>query len=103
VPDAYLFEPWRMPATLQQHLNLTVGRGAEFDIPEPVIDLQTATREAKAKLHGLRAKPEIRAGKAAIVEKHGSRSNVGANRPNATAKRQKASIKSDKLQIALDF
>jgi deoxyribodipyrimidine photo-lyase len=51
VPDMWLFEPWRMPLELQERLNLAVGVGAEFDIPEPVVDLQTATREAKAKLH----------------------------------------------------
>jgi deoxyribodipyrimidine photo-lyase len=37
------------------------------------VDLQQATREAKAKLHGVRARPEVKAGKAAIIEKHGSR------------------------------
>jgi deoxyribodipyrimidine photo-lyase len=99
VPDTYLFEPWRMPITLQQHLKLTVGKGAEFDIPEPAVDLQTATREAKAKLHGLRAQPEVREAKAAIVEKHASRSK----RPSTAAKRQKATSSVANPQIALDF
>jgi deoxyribodipyrimidine photo-lyase len=104
VPDTWLFEPWRMPPELQERLNLTVGAGAEFDIPEPVVDLQTATRDAKAKLHGLRAQPEVRAGKAAIVEKHASRSNVGAKKPASTSTpRRKATSKPDNAQIALDF
>jgi deoxyribodipyrimidine photo-lyase len=103
VPDTYLFEPWRMPLTLQQHLKLTVGKGAEFDIPEPVVDLQTATREAKAKLHGRRALPEVKAGKAAIVEKHASRSNVRAKRPSTAVKRQKVRSIAASLQITLDF
>jgi deoxyribodipyrimidine photo-lyase len=108
VPDTYLFEPWRMPLTLQQHLKLTVGAGAEFDIPEPVVDLQTATREAKAKLHGLRAQPQVKAGKAAIVEKHGSRANLSSNlraQKPATKRtsRSKSTAKPDNSQIALDF
>jgi deoxyribodipyrimidine photo-lyase len=99
VPDTYLFEPWRMPLTLQQHLKLTVGKGAEYDIPEPVVDLQTATREAKAKLHGRRALPEVKAGKAAIVEKHASRA-----KPPATALKRKAiAMASASPQITLDF
>jgi deoxyribodipyrimidine photo-lyase len=89
VPDAWLFEPWRMPQVMREHLNLTIGVGAEFDIPEPLLDLQTATREAKAKLFGLRAQPEVKAGKAAIVEKHASR----AKKPAAkTTSRRKATV-----------
>jgi deoxyribodipyrimidine photo-lyase len=104
VPDAWLFEPWRMPQVMQEHLKLTIGKGEQFDIPEPLLDLQTATREAKAKLFGLRAQPEVRAGKAAIVEKHASR----ARKPALKAKPQrkaavKASVKSENQQIALDF
>jgi deoxyribodipyrimidine photo-lyase len=99
VPDTWLFEPWRMPQVMQEHLKLTVGVGAEFDIPQPVVDLQTATREAKAKLHGLRAQPEVKAGKAAIIEKHASR----AKRPGTAAKRQKSTSISVSPQIALDF
>jgi deoxyribodipyrimidine photo-lyase len=69
VPDAWLFEPWRMPADLQARCGVRVGD----DIPMPIVDLALATRQAKARLHGLRAQPEVRAAKAAIVEKHGSR------------------------------
>ena len=99
VPDAWLFEPWRMPVVMQEHLKLTVGKGAEFDIPEPVVDLQTATREAKAKLFGLRAQPEVRAGKAAIVEKHASR----AKKLTRATKPKKSISESVYQQIALDF
>ena len=104
VPDAWLFEPWRMPQVMQEHLKLTVGKGAEFDIPEPLLDLQTATREAKAKLFGLRAQPEVKAGKAAIIEKHASRANSGAKMPaSKSASHRKETTKFDDLQIALDF
>lgn len=69
VPDSWLFEPWRMPESVQAACGVRVGQ----DIPLPVVDLATATREVKARLHGLRAKPEVKAAKAAIVDKHGSR------------------------------
>jgi deoxyribodipyrimidine photo-lyase len=88
-----------MPSAMQEHLGLTIGVGSEYDIPEPLVDLQIATREAKAKLHGLRAQPQVKAGKAAIVEKHGSR----AKRPSSAAKRQKVTSITANPQIALDF
>jgi deoxyribodipyrimidine photo-lyase len=69
VPDAWLFEPWRMPLDLQRRCGLRVGE----DIPVPLVDLATATRHAKARVHALRAEPAVRAAKQAIVDKHGSR------------------------------
>jgi deoxyribodipyrimidine photo-lyase len=69
VPDAWLFEPWRMPPEVQRHCGLTVG----VDIPEPVVDLAQATRRSKAALHARRAEPEVRAGKRAVIEQHASR------------------------------
>lgn len=69
VPDAWLFEPWRMPPDLQARYGVVVGQ----DIAIPLVDLQIATREAKARLHALRAQPGVKAAKAAIVRKHGSR------------------------------
>jgi len=41
--------------------------------PLPPVDLDSATRAAKDRLHNLRRSREVRAGKAAIVEKHASR------------------------------
>ncbi len=69
VPPAWLLEPWRMPESVQQRCGVRVGK----DIPAPLVDLAVATRAAKARLHERRAQPAVRAAKAAIVEKHGSR------------------------------
>jgi deoxyribodipyrimidine photo-lyase len=69
VPDAWLFEPWKMPSDLQQRYGVQVG----VDIAMPLVDLEIATRSAKQRLHALRAQPKVRAAKAAIVAKHGSR------------------------------
>ena len=69
VPDTWIFEPWRMPDSLQiQH-----GLHATQDIAQPLVNLEEATREAKKRLFALRAQADVKAGKAAIVEKHASR------------------------------
>ena len=90
VPDSWLFEPWRMPADLQARHGLQPG-----DIAEPPLDLETATRAAKARLFALKAQPDIRAAKAAIVQKHGSR-----KRPPTPSRGKKAASKN---QMDLDF
>ena len=69
VPEAWLFEPWRMPPEVQRHCGLTVGE----DIPVPLVDLGEATRRAKAALHARRADPDVKAGKGAVIQKHASR------------------------------
>ena len=69
VPDTWLFEPWRMPEAMQLRLGLRPG----IDLPVPPVDLDAATRLARQRLFALRARPEIKSAKAAIVEKHGSR------------------------------
>ena len=44
VPDARLLEPWRMPPDVQA----TLRRARGHDIAVPLVDLDTATRTAKA-------------------------------------------------------
>lgn len=45
--------------------------------PLPPVDLEAATRVAKARLHLLRQAPEVRAANAAIVDRHASRKAQG--------------------------
>lgn len=78
VPDMWLFEPWRMPKNLQDNTGVTVGK----DIARPVCELEAATRAAKQKIFGLRAKPEVKVAKKAIVKKHGSRKQLEPNMNN---------------------
>jgi deoxyribodipyrimidine photo-lyase len=104
VPDAWLFEPWRMPPDVQARCGLRVGADAQADIPLPQVDLDAATREAKARVHGLRAQPDVKAAKAAIVDKHGSRTfRDGASRSSPrtrkTATSQVASEPSPQLDL----
>ena len=58
---------------MQAQCGVTVG----VDIPFPVVDLETATRTAKARVHALRKQADVRGAKAAIVEKHASRRGWG--------------------------
>lgn len=100
VPDCWLFEPWRMPPELQASCGIVVGR----DIPVPLVDLETATRAAKARLFALRAQPEVRAAKAAIVDKHASRksgSRSGKTRSGPAAASEK--IPPASTQLSLEF
>jgi deoxyribodipyrimidine photo-lyase len=88
VPDTWLFEPWRMPQSLLAQHGLTGGQ----DIFQPRVDLDDSTREAKKKLFALRAQPAIKAGKAAIIEKHASRKKTSRvstkNKPQAPNNQQ---------------
>ncbi|MET3135784.1 deoxyribodipyrimidine photo-lyase [Undibacterium sp. GrIS 1.2] len=82
VPDSWLFEPWRMPPDVQAACGVQVG----VDIAMPVVDIDLATREAKARLFALRTQSGVKSAKAAIVEKHGSRKkDTGRTRRKSAA------------------
>jgi deoxyribodipyrimidine photo-lyase len=104
VPEAWVFEPWRMPANLQSVCGVTIGR----DIAEPICDLESSTREAKQKVFALRADPLIKAEKKAIVKKHGSRKQLepaksdDLRRTKSTAKRPKMAL-ANSTQLTLDL
>ena len=77
VPDSWLFEPWRMSADVQARCGVRVGQ----DIAVPPVELADALRESKTRMHALRRQPAVRAAKAAVVERHGSRRGMpGASR-----------------------
>jgi len=69
VPDAWLFEPWRMPPEVQARCGVVVDE----DIAMPLVDLVQATRVAKQRVYALRTDPEVVAAQAGIVRRHGSR------------------------------
>ncbi|NIC40419.1 FAD-binding domain-containing protein [Aquabacterium sp. A08] len=109
VPDSWLFEPWRMPPDLQARCGVRVGD----DIPAPPVDLATALRQAKDRLHALRRQPAVKAAQAAVVDKHGSRRGMpgggrnarGEERPAPKARRGPTSAPSGTTagQLSLDF
>ena len=69
VPDTWLFEPWRMPASVQAQCGVVVGR----DIPMPIVDLDAATKVSKQRLHARRQQPEVKAANSGVVTTHASR------------------------------
>ncbi|MCQ8119561.1 FAD-binding domain-containing protein [Methylomonas rosea] len=92
VPPEWLFEPWRMPLKLQQQCGVVV----DVDIAAPLVDLEWATRQAKARLYQVRGRAEVKAAKAAIVEKHGSR--------KLPTRRRKTKVEAgDWVQTQLEF
>lgn len=94
VPDAWLFEPWRMPEDLQRQHGLVPG----VDLPQPPVEFENATRLAKARVHALRGQPEVREAKSAIVRKHGSRQRTPRQRAQRGGKMNRA-----REQLDLDF
>lgn len=87
VPNTWIIEPWRMPPDIQAQCGVYLGK----QIVEPVVDLATATRQAKERIYALRSQEPVRATKAAIVKKHGSRL-IRRRRPSPLS-----------LQQSLDF
>ena len=64
IPDQFIFEPWLAPARFRQS---TSGL-----IIEPIVDLAQATREAKVKVHALRAQSSVVAETQSVIRKHAS-------------------------------
>jgi deoxyribodipyrimidine photo-lyase len=93
VPDTWLFEPWKMPPSVQAQCGVVVGT----HWPEPVVDLPAATRSAKALLHTRRNTPQVREGKQAIIEQHASR------RVTQPTQRRRTPPAHQDPQTALDF
>ncbi len=105
VPDLFLFEPWTMPADVQAAYDIQLGG----DIPFPLVEIEVATRAAKAKLFAVRGQAEVRAGKSAVVKKHGSRSTRNVKRDKNRSKEPKsrgdniAAGVDDEQQLGFDF
>ena len=88
-----------MPPDVQARCGVRVGH----DIAVPLVDLDTATRTAKARVHGLRAQPAVRAAQAAIVEKHGSRQFRDGGSAQAPAQARARNAAQHPQQQTLDF
>jgi deoxyribodipyrimidine photo-lyase len=82
VPDPWLFEPWKMPPNLQPARTSI----ANPLIEKPVVDLTSAVRESKNRLHARRQSPEVRMWNQAVVDKHASRKTVEQPTKNKAAK-----------------
>ncbi|MFM7026706.1 MAG: deoxyribodipyrimidine photo-lyase/cryptochrome family protein [Limnohabitans sp.] len=102
VPDSWLFEPWRMSADVAARCGVCVGD----DIAVPPVELMDALRDSKARMHALRRHPAVRAARADVVERHGSRRGMpGASRDARGEERPAAQRRPavPKAQMTLDF
>jgi deoxyribodipyrimidine photo-lyase len=69
LPKENLLEPWLTPPMIQIEAGCVIGR----DYPEPIVDLETASRFARDTVWGARKGAEFKNEASAIVEKHASR------------------------------
>ena len=107
VPDTWLFEPWRMPTDLQHSCGVTHA------MAQPLVDLSSATRIAKQRLHSRRQMREVKAAKQAVIDKHASRKtfnqrSASAQHPPRTSTSPRASTSprtpaQAKQQLGFDF
>jgi deoxyribodipyrimidine photo-lyase len=71
IPGPDVHAPWAMPVMLRDLAGLRLGR----DYPMPIVDLATATREAKARFFAWRETALVRRQAEQVLSKHGSRSS----------------------------
>jgi len=69
VPDAWIFEPWKMNTDLEH----AMIQNEKFEINTPIVDLSSATRIAKERVHARRKQDEVRIANKDVIEKHASR------------------------------
>ena len=56
VPDEYIAEPWKMPATMQIKTGCVIGKS----YPAPIVDQVTSVRLAREKFNAAKRKPEVK-------------------------------------------
>ena len=98
VPDAWIFEPWKMPADVQESCGVIVGK----DWPLPIVDLAQATQEAKKRMHERRGVQSVKEINAKVLDRHGSKANM---RSGSRKKRDalKMNLKQDDHQLTFNF
>ena len=69
VPTEYIFEPWTMPQTLQEHTGCLIGT----HYPAPIVDNAEAARFAREAIHAVRKQSSVRDEAQRVYQKHGSR------------------------------
>ena len=88
---AYIHEPWKSPTP-------------PSDYPPPIVEIQSATREAKEKIYGRKSEPGIRETAAKVYDKHGSRNPAreGVRRKSSGAS-VKGVVAENQRQGSFDF
>jgi deoxyribodipyrimidine photo-lyase len=86
LPTQYLFEPWLTPPLVQIEAGCVIGR----NYPEPIVDLQTASRFARDTVWGARQGQAFKQEAKNIIEQHASRN---PNREGLARKPKRAAPK----------
>ena len=81
VPDAWLFEPWKMPANVQAACGVLIGR----DYPAPVVEPEQGLREARARMAEWRKRPGLKEEAQRVFLQHGSRKGPVRRKPRRKA------------------
>ena len=89
VPTTWIFQPWLMPPNLQ----LQYGCIIERDYPAPLVNIEQALREARAKISAARQAQDTRLETAAIIKKHASRKNMARKIVTLTTAQRKVKEK----------
>jgi deoxyribodipyrimidine photo-lyase len=79
VPDVHLAQPHLMPTETQRSSGCLIG----YDYPKPIVDHQTAYREAKSRVFQRRRQSASRAEAKRVYQKHGSRRRPRTKQPKA--------------------
>lgn len=95
LPDQFVFEPWKAP--------LKFRLAASDPIAEPVVDLAQATREAKARVHALRATASVIAETEQVVRRHASAKRDQERYLPAKHPRSAKSKTAERQQLSFDF
>lgn len=69
VPNTWIFQPWLMPASLQEEYSCKIG----VDYPAPLVSIDQALRLARAQFSLLKRTNQHDAQTATIIKKHASR------------------------------
>ncbi|KAG7337306.1 cytochrome/photolyase-like protein [Nitzschia inconspicua] len=85
VPDQYIHEPWKMPQSLQEEIQLTITSRERADqevsliecatYPEPIVNEQESAKIAKARMSDVRKQESTKNMAKEVFVKHGSRNN----------------------------
>jgi deoxyribodipyrimidine photo-lyase len=97
VPETWIFEPWLMTPELQMQYQCMIGQ----DYPAPVISVESALKQARARLaqakHGASHIAETKR----IVEKHASRKGRSVKSPRSAERISKPGKASDKTDLSV--
>jgi len=103
LPTEWLFEPWKLPAGLQRHFGVRIGR----DYPAPVVDFAVATRIARERMAAFRRRGDVRGEAAEVMTRHGSRKSGirqrGERPRNPGVRRSGAPATAPSPQLGFDF